>query len=93
MVLSLKSKYNDYVEVYILLMQISYFYPLLFQIEFLDFKDTMELFEETGLFYAKPIFRGSMNDTLNFPNEFESQIPAQLGLPPLPKGRFIFISH
>ena len=48
----------------------------------------MKLFEETGLFYAKPIFKGSMNDAVNFPVGFESHIPAQLGLPPLPEGIF-----
>ena len=92
--ISLKSKYCDHCVVLCAIHFALLFLILsLFQLEFLDFKDAMQLFEETGLFYAKPIFRGPLNDALNFPIEFESQIPSQLGLPPLPKGWYIFIGY
>lgn len=41
------------------------------------------IFEETGFFYAKILFQGTLEEALKFPNVFNSQIPAWLGLPEL----------
>ena len=51
-----------------------------------DFENTdrtEELFRELGFLYARTLFRGSLEDCLRFPNDFQSVIPAQLGLPPV----------
>ncbi len=40
-----------------------------------------EVFEEAGFIYAKTLFRGSLNECLNYPNKFQSQISGWLGLP------------
>lgn len=42
-----------------------------------------QIFEEVGFFYAKILFQGTLEDTLRFPNVFNSKIPAWLGLPEL----------
>ena len=41
------------------------------------------LFEQCGFFYAKSLFRGSFDECLQYPNEFQSQISEWLGLPPI----------
>lgn len=38
-------------------------------------------FEEVNLFHAKTLFRGSLDDCLKYPNDFQSTIPALFGLP------------
>ncbi|GAB1450637.1 hypothetical protein MASR2M47_06930 [Draconibacterium sp.] len=40
-----------------------------------------ELFEEVGFIYAKTLFRGSLEECLKYPNNFQSQISQWLGLP------------
>ncbi|MDI9312363.1 MAG: RNA ligase family protein [Limnohabitans sp.] len=42
-----------------------------------------KLFEKTGFFYAKTLFKGSLTDCLKYPNDFNSLIPEWLGLPAL----------
>lgn len=42
-----------------------------------------DLFKETGLLYAKTLFRGSIEDCLAYPNDFDSTVPEDLGLPSL----------
>lgn len=42
-----------------------------------------KLFEKTGFFYAKTLFKGSLTDCLKYPNDFNSLIPEWLGLPSL----------
>ena len=42
------------------------------------------LFKEAGLFYAKPLFRGTLHECLAFDNTFKSHIPGWLGLPEHP---------
>ncbi|KYH04828.1 hypothetical protein A1704_15840 [Chryseobacterium cucumeris] len=46
-----------------------------------------QIFEETGFFYAKILFQGSLEEALKFPNVFNSKIPAWLGLPELEDNR------
>lgn len=41
------------------------------------------LFEEVGFFYARTLFRGSLEECLEYPNAFESRIAGWLGLPPI----------
>lgn len=48
---------------------------------YLDTETINRIFEETGFFYAKTLFQGTLDDALNFPNVFNSKIPASLGLP------------
>ncbi|RXM37649.1 RNA ligase, Rnl2 family [Chryseobacterium sp. CH21] len=52
-------------------------------ITYLDTEVVNHIFEETGFFYAKILFQGSLEEVLKFPNVFNSQIPAWLGLPQL----------
>lgn len=51
--------------------------------EFLDVELANEFFETIGFFYAKTLFKGSLKEALEYPNEFNSLIPAWLGLPVL----------
>ncbi|MDR3023749.1 RNA ligase, Rnl2 family [Chryseobacterium sp.] len=50
-------------------------------ITYLDTEVVNQIFEETGFFYAKILFQGTLEDALKFPNVFNSKIPAWLGLP------------
>lgn len=52
-------------------------------ITYLDTEVVNQIFEETGFFYAKILFQGTLEEALKFPNVFNSQIPAWLGLPEL----------
>lgn len=48
---------------------------------YLDTDLANQIFKETGLFYAKILFQGTLDEALKFPNVFDSKIPAWLGLP------------
>lgn len=48
---------------------------------YLDTDLANQIFEETGFFYAKILFQGTLEEALKFPNAFGSKIPAWLGLP------------
>lgn len=48
---------------------------------YLDTDVVNQMFEETGFFYAKIVFQGSLEEALKFPNVFDSKIPGWLGLP------------
>ncbi|AYN00022.1 RNA ligase family protein [Chryseobacterium sp. 3008163] len=48
---------------------------------YLDTGLVNQIFEETGFFYAKILFQGTLDEALKFPNVFDSKIPAWLGLP------------
>ncbi len=50
-------------------------------VTYLDTEIINSIFEETGFFYAKTLFQGTLEEALNFPNVFNSNIPAWLGLP------------
>lgn len=52
-------------------------------ITYLDIEVVNQIFEETGFFYAKILFQGTLEEALKFPNVFNSKIPAWLGLPEL----------
>lgn len=51
---------------------------------YLDYDVALRLFEQAGLFYARPLLIGSFQEALNYPLGFSSTIPKLLGLPPLP---------
>ena len=51
--------------------------------KYLSVDECNELFEQVGLFYARPIFRGTFEECLNYPNKFISKISGWLGLPPI----------
>ena len=48
---------------------------------YLDTDLVNQIFEETGFFYARILFQGSLEEALKFPNVFDSKIPGWLGLP------------
>jgi Rnl2 family RNA ligase len=54
---------------------------------YLDTDLVNQIFEETGFFYAKILFQGTLEDALKFPNVFDSKIPAWLGLPEIENNR------
>jgi Rnl2 family RNA ligase len=49
--------------------------------QYLDTDTINELFEATGIFYAKTLFRGPLEECLKYPNKFQSQISGWLHLP------------
>jgi len=52
---------------------------------FLDFGLAKLLCESCGLLFAQPLFQGTLSECLDFPVEFDTTLPARLGLPPLPQ--------
>ncbi|MCJ7934810.1 MAG: RNA ligase, Rnl2 family [Chryseobacterium sp.] len=52
-------------------------------ITYLDTDVINLIFEDTGFFYAKTLFQGTLEEALRFPNVFNSKIPGWLGLPEL----------
>jgi Rnl2 family RNA ligase len=52
---------------------------------YLDYQDVVSYFSEFGIFYARPLFIGKLNDVLDFDTHINSTIPAQFGLPELDK--------
>lgn len=52
-------------------------------ITYLDTEIINRIFEETGFFYAKTLFQGTLEEALRFPNVFNSKIPGWFGLPEL----------
>jgi Rnl2 family RNA ligase len=48
---------------------------------YLDTDFVNQIFKETGFFYAKILFQGTLDEALNYSNVFDSKIPAWLGLP------------
>jgi len=50
---------------------------------FLSVDEVNGFFEKGGFFYAKTLFRGTLNECLKYPNLFQSQISGWLGLPPI----------
>lgn len=50
-------------------------------VTYLDTEMINSIFEETGFFYAKTLFQGTLEEALRFPNVFNSKIPTWLGLP------------
>jgi Rnl2 family RNA ligase len=51
--------------------------------QYLDTDTINSLFETVGFLYARTLFRGSLNDCLQYPNNFQSQISKWIGLPDL----------
>jgi Rnl2 family RNA ligase len=50
---------------------------------YLDYDQAIDIWQQVGLFHAKPLFTGTFEDALTYPLGFDSTIPQQLGLPPL----------
>jgi Rnl2 family RNA ligase len=50
---------------------------------FLVVDDANALFEDAGFLYAKTLFRGTIDECLQYSNEFPSYISGWLGLPPV----------
>lgn len=51
--------------------------------KYLDVEEVDELFEAEGFLYAKTLFKGNLEECLNYPNLFQTHIPEWLGLPPI----------
>ena len=51
--------------------------------QYLDTDTVSLLFEAVGFLHAKTLFKGSLDDCLQYPNDFQSQISKLLGLPDL----------
>ncbi len=51
--------------------------------EYLDVEKANELFKKFGFIYADTLFKGSLNECLEYPNKFKSTVPAKFGLPEL----------
>ena len=49
--------------------------------DWLDPESVSLVYKENDIFYAKSLFRGTLEECLNFPNAFQSHIPQWLGLP------------
>jgi Rnl2 family RNA ligase len=43
----------------------------------------VDVYEKNGIFYAKSLFRGTLQECLQFSNAFQTHIPEWLGLPPI----------
>lgn len=56
-------------------------------IEYLDYDVAMDIFKEYEVVYLKPLFKGPINEALNYDLKFDSTIPKLMGLPELPKGK------
>ncbi|WP_300685690.1 RNA ligase family protein [Chryseobacterium sp.] len=52
-------------------------------VTYMDTDIINQIFEETGFFYAKTLFQGTLEEALKFPNVFNSKIPTWLGFPEL----------
>ena len=52
--------------------------------EYLDYDVAMDLFERHNISYSKPLFKGPMNQALNWDLDFQSTLPNILGMPALP---------
>jgi Rnl2 family RNA ligase len=50
---------------------------------FLTVDEANLLFEKGGFFYAKTLFKGTLNECLKYPNDSLSQISEWMGLPPI----------
>jgi Rnl2 family RNA ligase len=50
---------------------------------YVDFDRAISLFQQIGIFYARPLYKGKLNGALEYPLGFTSTIPSLLGLPPL----------
>ncbi|HEY9669045.1 MAG TPA: RNA ligase family protein [Coleofasciculaceae cyanobacterium] len=51
---------------------------------YLDYDKALKLFKQVGMMGAEPLFIGKYEEALAYNLEFDSTIPALLGLPPLP---------
>jgi len=49
--------------------------------EYLDYEKAVNYFERSGLFYAKPLFKGKLKDALEFNTRINSKIPESLNHP------------
>ena len=50
---------------------------------YLSVDEAAVFFEQGAFFYAKTLFRGTLNECLQYPNDFQSRISEWLGLPPI----------
>ncbi|MBD2771109.1 RNA ligase family protein [Iningainema tapete] len=51
---------------------------------YLDYDKAIKLFQQVGIMYSQPLFIGRYEEALAYNVEFDSTIPALLGLPKLP---------
>lgn len=58
-----------------------YAFDLFINGEYVNYDTATKLFLRHGLLYAKVLFRGTLDQCLEYPNEFEDPVPEWLGLP------------
>lgn len=51
---------------------------------YLDVDLSCKIFQQLGFIYAEILFQGTLEECINYPNDFESTIPRKLGLPLIP---------
>jgi Rnl2 family RNA ligase len=56
-----------------------YSYDIMIDGLYIDVDKCEELFEQFDFFYAKPLVKGTITECFDYPNEFDSTIPALLG--------------
>lgn len=58
-----------------------YAFDIMLDGQYQDYDLCVKMFEEVGLFYAHILFRGTLQECLDYPDEFQTTIPDLLGLP------------
>lgn len=51
---------------------------------YLDVDLSCKIFQQLGFIYAEILFQGTLEECINYPNDFNSTIPGKLGLPLVP---------
>ena len=62
---------------------IFYAFDVLVNGKFISYEDSEQIFRECGIFYAKPLFKGILEECKNYPHVFPTSLPVELCLPPL----------
>jgi Rnl2 family RNA ligase len=58
-----------------------YAFDIMLDGQYQNYDLCVKMFEEVGLFYASILFRGTLQECLDYPNMFQTTIPDLLGLP------------
>lgn len=63
----------------------NHFYPFDIKVNgrYIDVDTFNSICEQLNILYAKTLFRGTFEECLEYPNEFQTHIPNWLGLPPI----------
>lgn len=56
--------------------------------KWVNYNDAMKIFEKVGLFYAKPLFEGTLEECHKYDIKFNTIIPKELNLPEIEKNQW-----